>query len=66
MHSAIVVIEMPEAPYNSAINQTWQTFLAVVDRAAAHQPDPLAKQDGLSLHDAIAKLIEIGLKAKTQ
>lgn len=28
MHSAIVVVTMPEAPFDSAIHQSWQMFLA--------------------------------------
>ena len=47
MHSAIVVVEMPETPYNATSNQIWQTFIAVVDRAAASKPDPIDKQKGV-------------------
>jgi hypothetical protein len=47
MHSAIIVIEMPEMAYNATSNQAWQTFLAMVDLTATHRPDPLHKQTGV-------------------
>jgi hypothetical protein len=47
MHSAIVAIEMPEQPYDSSSNTTWQTFMAIVDRLKGAKPDTLHTQPGV-------------------
>ncbi len=44
MHSAIVVVEMPEMPYNATSNQAWQIFLAGVNRLQGQTPDHLDRQ----------------------
>jgi hypothetical protein len=47
MHSAIIVVQMPEQHHNSASNQAWLTFLAGVDKLTSAKVDPLDKQPGV-------------------
>jgi hypothetical protein len=77
MHSAIVVIEIPETPYNATSNQAWQMFLATIDRLQARTSDPLDKQEGverlgenvwlvnfLQNPAALARLVETAARAE--
>ena len=47
MHSAIIVVEIPEAPFNATSNPAWENFLARVVRLTSHKPDLLDKQKGV-------------------
>ena len=47
MHSAIIVVEIPEAPFNATSNPAWENFLARVGRLTSHKPDLLDKQKGV-------------------
>ena len=47
MHSAIVVVVMPEMPHDLPSNQKWQAFLASVDDLQRSKPHPLDKQKGV-------------------
>ena len=47
MHSAIVVIGMPDTGHDGYSNPVWQTFLAIVNLTATNKPDPIDKQTGV-------------------
>jgi hypothetical protein len=47
MHSAIIVVEMPEVRFDATSNPTWENFLARVDRLTSHKPDLIDKQKGV-------------------
>jgi hypothetical protein len=47
MHSAIIVVRMPEQHHSSAANQAWLAFLAGVDKLSSAKVDPLEKQQGV-------------------
>ena len=48
MHSAIVVIRMPEQSRESSSHPAWLTFLAEVDRLEGGTPDVLHEQKGVA------------------
>jgi hypothetical protein len=48
MHSAIVVIKIPERSYDTTVQQRWQAFTADVDQMGRSSPDPLDQQTGVS------------------
>jgi hypothetical protein len=77
MHSAIIVVPIPEQHHSSATNQAWQTFLAGIDRQTSQTPDPIGKQQGVERlaenvwlvnfqqnPEALARVIETSAKMK--
>jgi hypothetical protein len=48
MHSAVVVVKIPEKMHDQLHNERWYAFLADVDKLRQHQPDPLRRQQGVS------------------
>ena len=47
MHSAIVVIQMPEATYDRSVPQAWNSFIGDVDSLRSSKPKPLGEQKGV-------------------
>ncbi len=47
MHSALIVVEIPEQHFNTSSNQAWLTFIGQIDRLTSSKTDPLDKQKGV-------------------
>lgn len=48
MHSAIVVVEMPDAPHDRSVSHKWQSFMAEANSLRTDKPAPLDKQKGVA------------------
>jgi hypothetical protein len=48
MHSAIVVVDIPQNDTTGTINEPkWRAFIANVDRKTATKPDPIGNYEGV-------------------
>jgi hypothetical protein len=47
MHSAIIVVEIPEQHFNAMANQAWLNFIGQIDRLRATKTDPVSQQRGV-------------------
>jgi hypothetical protein len=48
MHSAIIVVVVPDMSHSASFNQRWQMFLADVNHLKQETPDPLDKYEGVA------------------
>jgi hypothetical protein len=49
MHSALVVVKIPEMLINEASKMRWQKFIAAINEVASAKPRHLDKEDGVSV-----------------